>query len=72
MRLDETDSHILELKGNAKDIMRDIFGEELGASNAGKQLAGIRKYLRYKEGQAEETVLPRSRKYGAGEKDQND
>ena len=45
MRLDETDSHILELKGNAKDIMRDIFGEELGASNAGKQLAGISFYI---------------------------
>ena len=63
MRIDEFDSHVLEQSGLAADIMKDVYGDEIGKNNAEKQLAGIRKHLNYKKEHGEESVLPSHRKY---------
>jgi len=64
MKIDEFDSHVLDQKGNASDIMRDIYGVDFKLSGAEKQLAGIRRHLNYKKEHAEKDVLPLRRKYG--------
>jgi len=48
MNIDEFDSHVLDQTGNAKEIMQDLYGDNIGLNNAEKQLAGIRKHLKYK------------------------
>jgi len=65
MRLDKFDSHVLEQKGNAQDILYELYGKEIGLNNAEKQLAGIRTHLQFKEetsddrpiGEMEETIV---------------
>ena len=63
MKLDGFDSHVLAQSGDAQEIMRDIYGDDIGKNNAEKQLAGIRKHLAYKRGASGDNELPVHRKY---------
>ena len=50
MSLDDQDLHILGLKGNAKKLSPEFFGEKIESlNNAQKYVAGVRKYLQYKQ-----------------------
>ncbi len=63
MNIDEFDSHVLDQTGNAKEIMQDLYGSSIGLNNAEKQLAGIRKHLKYKQFNSSDDFLPVHRKY---------
>lgn len=67
MGLDEFDSHVLEQSGDPQQIMRDVYGDEIGKNNAEKQLAGIRKHLKYKQSKAGDSGLPVHKKYRINE-----
>ena len=49
MRLDNFDRHVLAKKGLAQDIMREVYGVDVGIRTARGHLSGIRHHLRYKE-----------------------
>ena len=46
--LDPLDRAVLSEKGNAQDIVKKLYGKNIGASNAEKQLAGARMHARTK------------------------
>ena len=65
MKLDRFDQKVLETKGNASDVMYELYEKEIGLNNAQKQLAGIRTHINYKAvlgngrdiGEMEETIV---------------
>ena len=57
MQIDHFDQTVLDQKGNASEIMLDLYGEKLGKHGAEKQLAGIRKHIRHKLG-LDERYIP--------------
>ena len=64
MKLDRFDQKVLETKGNASDVMYELYEKRIGQNNAQKQLAGIRTHINYKAvlgkgrdiGEMEETI----------------
>jgi hypothetical protein len=49
MQLDNFDIRVLEMSGNASDILFELYHDKIGKNNAEKQLAGIRKHLNFKK-----------------------
>ena len=49
MKLDKFDTTVLETSGNASDVMFELYGDTIGKNNAEKQMAGVRKHLRFKQ-----------------------
>jgi hypothetical protein len=47
--LDQFDREVLSASGKAKDLMRKLYGVNIGQNNAEKQLAGIRRHVRFKK-----------------------
>lgn len=47
--LDQFDNEVLNASGNASDLMKELYGVNIGKNNAEKQMAGIRRHLRTKQ-----------------------
>jgi hypothetical protein len=47
--LDQFDQEVLSASGKAKDLIREFYGAKISQNNAQKQMAGIRRHIRFKK-----------------------
>ena len=63
MRLDNFDKHVLAQSGKAQELMREVYGVDVGRKTAEGHLSGIRHHLQYKERMEGDKSLDRKASY---------
>ena len=70
LKIDTFDAFVVDQSGDAKKLMEEIYGVELGKTNAEKQLAGIRRHINHKvnslQGEREQNDFSRMVEKGDG------